>query len=243
MPNRVLRGFEALVRWNHPREGLLLPGAFMDIIATAGLEADLGRWTLRHGCQTLGMWKRHFPQLDISLSLNLSPKDLTQTGLVTSVSELLRAEGVDTLRLKLEITETAVMDDPKQAIAKLKRLKILGIQIAMDDFGTGYSSLSYLQRLPIDILKIDRSFISTMLENPNNLEIVRAILGLGKILQKRCVAEGVETEAQLQALTELGCDFCQGFLLGRPMPLGAVLSMLATLALERHGNGPESKRA
>lgn len=231
--DRSLGGFEALIRWNHPTDGLILPGEFIDSVPDAALEMDIGRWTLRHGCQALGMWKRQFPGLNISLSINLSPKDLGQPSLIPFMSELLSAEEVDPLSLKLEITETAVMDDPALAIVKLNRLKTLGIQIAMDDFGTGYSSLSYLQRLPIDILKIDRSFISTMLENPNNLEIVRVILGLGKILQKRCVAEGVETEAQLQALSELGCDFCQGFLVGRPMPMDAAMSMLSTLAAKQ----------
>ncbi|NCD25386.1 MAG: bifunctional diguanylate cyclase/phosphodiesterase [Deltaproteobacteria bacterium] len=237
---KSLRGFEALIRWNHPTDGLLPPGAFLDSIEAAGLEMDLSRWTLRHGCQALGLWKRHFPHLKISLSVNLSPKDLTQATLVTFVSDLLRTEAVDARSLKLEITETAVMNDPEQAIAKLERLKLLGIAVAMDDFGTGYSSLSYLQRLPVDILKIDRSFISTMLGNPDNLEIVRTIIGLGKILQKRCVAEGVETEPQLRALTEMDCDFCQGFLLGRPMPQKAVMAMLGTLAQNRHETDGES---
>lgn len=218
MAENRLNGFEALLRWNHPERGMLAPGAFIHVAEDAGLITDLGTWVLENGCRTMAAWRKRFPGLDVSLSLNLSPRDLLQPSLIPMLTELLQEMGLDARHFKLEITETAVMENPEMATARLERLQKMGFQVAMDDFGTGYSSLSYLQRLPIDILKIDRSFVQTMLENPNNLEIIRAIIGLGRILDLRIVAEGVETPEQLAALQKLGCDLAQGYLLGRPMP-------------------------
>ncbi len=222
-----LRGFEALVRWNHPRHGLLTPGSFIPLAEEAGLVSDIGKWVLSQGCRTLVRWQAMEAEQMPYLSLNLSPKDFLQPNLASDIAALLQQTRLDPSHLKLEITETAVMDNPEQTTSKLEKLQKLGVQIAMDDFGTGYSSLSYLQRLPIDILKIDRSFVQTMLENPSNLEIIKAIIGLGKILDLRIVAEGVETQDQLQILQDLGCDLAQGYLLGRPMPLESAEELLA----------------
>jgi diguanylate cyclase (GGDEF)-like protein/PAS domain S-box-containing protein len=213
-----LRGFEALIRWNHPRRGTLAPDSFIPVAEETGLITDIGKWVMRRGCRTLAEWHENFPTLDLSMSLNLSPKDLLQASLIPVLTDLLHETGLRARQIKFEITETAVMDNPEQATSRLERLQKMGFQIAMDDFGTGYSSLSYLQRLPIDILKIDRTFVQTMLENPNNLEIIKAIIGLGKILDLRIVAEGVETGEQLDTLQKLGCDLAQGYLLGKPMP-------------------------
>jgi len=218
LKERKLRGFEALIRWNHPLRGTLTPDSFIPVAEETGLITDIGKWVMRQGCRTLAEWHEGFPDLDLSLSLNLSPKDLLQASLVPVLTDLLNETGLKARQIKLEITETAVMDNPEQATSRLERLQKLGFQIAMDDFGTGYSSLSYLQRLPLDILKIDRSFVQTMLENPNNLEIIKAIIGLGRILDLRIVAEGVETPEQLETLHQLGCDLAQGYLLGRPLP-------------------------
>jgi diguanylate cyclase (GGDEF)-like protein/PAS domain S-box-containing protein len=228
-----LNGFEALLRWNHPEKGVLAPGAFIPVAEETGLITDLGTWVLDRGCRTLAGWRRDFPEVEVSLSLNLSPRDLLQPSLIPMLTELLHETGLDARHVKLEITETAVMENPEIATARLERLQKMGFQVAMDDFGTGYSSLSYLQRLPIDILKIDRSFVQTMLENPNNLEIIKAIIGLGKILDLRIVAEGVETPEQLAALRDLGCDLAQGYLLGRPMP-----RQQAEALLSGSGDGP-----
>ena len=227
-----LNGFEALIRWNHPGRGLLTPASFIPVAEDTGLITEVGTWVLHKGCRTLAEWNGRFPGIDISLSLNLSPKDLLQPTLVPMLTELLREVGLEARKIKLEITETAVMDNPEMATSRLERLQKMGFRIAMDDFGTGYSSLSYLQRLPIDILKIDRSFVQTMLENPNNLEIIKAIIGLGKILDLRIVAEGVETPEQLAALQELGCDLAQGFFLGRPMPRRQAEELLASCNAE-----------
>jgi diguanylate cyclase (GGDEF)-like protein/PAS domain S-box-containing protein len=227
LADQRLEGFEALLRWNHPGRGVLAPGAFIHVAEESGLITEIGNWVLRQGCQTLAEWKSRGAGLDVSLSLNLSPKDLIQPTLIPMLSELLQKTGLEARHVKLEITETAVMDNPEMATPRLERLQKMGFQIAMDDFGTGYSSLSYLQRLPIDILKIDRSFVQTMLENPNNLEIIKAIIGLGKILDLRIVAEGVETEDQLATLRDLGCDFAQGYHLGRPMPRNRAEELLA----------------
>ncbi|MBP9943468.1 MAG: EAL domain-containing protein [Desulfomicrobium sp.] len=213
-----LQGFEALIRWNHPERGHLPPGAFIPVAEETGLITEIGKWVMLRGCRVLAGWHARFPGLQLDISLNLSPKDLLQASLVPVLTELLQETGLNARHIKLEITETAVMDNPEQATSKLERLQKMGFQIAMDDFGTGYSSLSYLQRLPLDILKIDRSFVQTMLENPNNLEIIKAIVGLGKILDLRIVAEGVETQEQFNTLRELGCDLAQGYFLGKPMP-------------------------
>lgn len=218
MAENRLSGFEGLLRWNHPERGTLAPGAFIHVAEEAGLITDLGTWVLNRGCRTLAQWHERFDGIEVSLSLNLSPRDLLQPSLIPMLAELLHETGLDARHIKLEITETAVMENPEIATARLERLQKMGFQVAMDDFGTGYSSLSYLQRLPIDILKIDRSFVQTMLENPNNLEIIKAIIGLGKILELRIVAEGVETPEQLTTLQALGCDLAQGYLLGKPMP-------------------------
>jgi len=233
MAENRLSGFEGLLRWNHPERGTLAPGAFIHVAEEAGLITDLGTWVLNHGCRTLAQWHERFDGIEVSLSLNLSPRDLLQPSLIPMLAELLHETGLDARHIKLEITETAVMENPEIATARLERLQRMGFQVAMDDFGTGYSSLSYLQRLPIDILKIDRSFVQTMLENPNNLEIIKAIIGLGKILELRIVAEGVETPEQLTTLQALGCDLAQGYLLGKPMPREQAEALLS-----RCGAGP-----
>lgn len=222
-----LTGFEALLRWRHPGRGLLTPGAFIHIAEESGLITSVGKWVLERGCRVLADWKARFADFEISLSLNLSSKDLLQPSLAPMLTELLQQTGLEPRRIRLEITETAVMANPDLATSRLDRLQKMGFQVAMDDFGTGYSSLSYLQRLPIDILKIDRSFVRTMLENPNDLEIIKAIIGLGKILDLRIVAEGVENDGQLQALRTLGCDQVQGYFLGRPMPLAEAEGLLS----------------
>lgn len=232
LPDKTLNSFEALIRWHHPEDGVLGPGAFIPVAEETGLISDLGRWVLHKGCEVLAQWVRDYPDLPITLALNLSPKDLAQPNLVSFIHDLLKTSRLEPSRLKLEITETAVMGNTELAITKLDRLQKMGIQICMDDFGTGYSSLSYLQRLPINVLKIDRSFIATMLENSNNMEIIKAILGLGKILDLHTVAEGVETEEQLEALITMGCDLTQGYLLGRPMPLAQAKDLLEQARLK-----------
>lgn len=222
--------FEALLRWNHPERGLLAPGVFIHVAEETGLIVEIGKWVLLQGCRTLATWMSRYPGSDIGLSLNLSPRDLVQPNLVSLLTDILHEEGLNAGQIRLEITETAVMDNPDLATSKLERLQKLGFQVAMDDFGTGYSSLSYLQRLPIDILKIDRSFVQTMLENPSNFAIIKAIIGLGKVLDLRIVAEGVETAEQMAALQELGCDLLQGYYLGRPLPEEQADLLLAELA-------------
>ncbi|BDV01867.1 hypothetical protein TDMWS_19520 [Thermodesulfomicrobium sp. WS] len=220
-------GLEGLVRWQHPQLGPVPPATFVPLAEKANLITQLTQWMLRTACRIFASWRKQHPQLaTLFLSLNLSAQDLAHPNLVTTVLTSLREAHMPPSCLKLEITETAIMRHIEQASHKLHRLRQEGVGVCMDDFGTGYSSLSYLRRLPVDTLKIDRSFVNSMLENPSNREIVRVILGLAQVLRLTTVAEGVETRAQLDALHQLGCPLAQGYCLGRPMDAEAALTFL-----------------
>lgn len=220
-------GLEGLVRWQHPRLGPVSPATFVPLAEKANLITQLTQWMLKNSCRIFASWRKQHPQLaTLFLSLNLSAQDLAHPNLATTVLTSLREAHMPPSCLKLEITETAIMRHIEQASHKLHRLRQEGVGVCMDDFGTGYSSLSYLRRLPVDTLKIDRSFVNSMLENPSNLEIVRVILGLGQVLRLTTVAEGVETRAQLDALHQLGCPLAQGYYFGRPMDAEAALTFL-----------------
>jgi diguanylate cyclase (GGDEF)-like protein/PAS domain S-box-containing protein len=211
-------GFEGLVRWHHPELGIVSPATFVTLAEKADLIFPITVWMLEAGCRTFAAWRQHFPWMgSMFLSLNLSARDLAHPELVPQVLRALREARLPASSLKLEITETAIMRNIELASHKLHRLRGEGVGICMDDFGTGYSSLSYLRRLPVDTLKIDRSFVGSMEENPSNMEIVRIVLGLAGVLGMTAVAEGVETEGQLATLHGLGCPLAQGYLLGRPM--------------------------
>jgi diguanylate cyclase (GGDEF)-like protein/PAS domain S-box-containing protein len=214
------RIFEALVRWRHPERGLLSPDEFIPLAEETGLIVPLGQWVLREACAAVRAWRDAGGARgeEASVSVNLSVREFSQDDLVGRVADLLRQHDLGPGSLKLEITESVIMGDPEAAIVRCLALRELGVGIAIDDFGTGYSSLSYLRRLPVDALKIDRSFVSSMLESTESLEIVRAILSLAGTLRIATVAEGVETREQLEKLRELGCDFGQGYLFARPMP-------------------------
>jgi diguanylate cyclase (GGDEF)-like protein len=225
-------GVEALVRWQHPTRGLLPPASFIPLAEETGLIQEIGRKVLREACTQVRAWQLELNTVPrLSVSVNLSPRQLTDPNLLSDVAASLESSGLPAESLTLEITESAMMHDTETAVARLKELKALGISLAVDDFGTGYSSLSYLQRFPIDILKIDRSFVAGIDGDAEQSALARAIVRLAQTLQLNAVAEGVETESQLVRLRELGCRYAQGFYLALPQDataLGEVLKAAAT---------------
>jgi EAL domain-containing protein (putative c-di-GMP-specific phosphodiesterase class I) len=220
-------GVEALVRWHHPTRGLVQPGQFIPLAEEMGLIVDLGRWVLRESCQHAARLRASGESgADFSISVNLSVKQLQHPDVVADVRAALEDSGLDPKSLVLEITETVMMADYELAIRRIEQLKDLGVRIAMDDFGTGYSSLSYLSRFPVDILKMDRSFLASN-ASPQAAGLAAAIVALGESLNLEVVAEGIEQPDQYQALRNLGCDLGQGFFIARPMDLAATREWLA----------------
>lgn len=214
-----LIGFEALIRWNHPRRGLVPPIEFIPVSEQTGLIVPITLWMLRTTCRQMVEWQKQSPTNDfLTLSVNLSGKHFAYSNLVDQVRSIIVETCINPACLKLEITESAVMENAETVISMLKELKELGVQLSIDDFGTGYSSLSYLHRFPIDTLKVDRSFVSTMEDGSENGEIVRTIVSLAKTLGMNVVAEGIETIHQLHQLRVLGCEYGQGYLFSRPVP-------------------------
>lgn len=214
-----LHGFEALVRWNHPTKGVLSPMDFIPLAEETGKIVDLGSLVLNQACKTLAAWREEIPEArNLSLSVNVSGRQFIQTDLVPKVKKTLQDTGVPPESLRLEVTETAIMDNSKAVVDKLTQFRNAGIGISVDDFGTGYSSMSYLQRLPLDTLKIDLSFVREMDEAQENLEIVMTIINLAHSLGLEVVAEGVEKTEQHEILSQLGCEYLQGYLYSKPQP-------------------------
>jgi diguanylate cyclase (GGDEF)-like protein/PAS domain S-box-containing protein len=208
-------GFEALARWHHPVRGFVPPGDFIPLAEESGLIVEMGEWILREACREAASWA-----VPLQVAVNLSPAQFTHGDLVGRVHAILLETGLAPDRLELEITEGVLIEDLDRGLSLLRRLKALGVRISMDDFGSGYSSLSYLQAFPFDKIKIDRAFVINLGRNPQSAAIVRAVIDLGHGLEMSIVAEGVETEEQLAFLSEEGCDAVQGYLLGRPGPIG-----------------------
>ncbi|MBV8856892.1 MAG: EAL domain-containing protein [Acidobacteria bacterium] len=224
----LVSSFEALVRWRHPERGLVMPSDFIPVAEETGLIIPLGAWVLNEACRQMRLWQRQGAADEtVAVSVNLSSRQFSQADLIEQVAGALRESGLRPGSLKLEITESMVMENIDTAIDMLMQLRGLGVQLAIDDFGTGYSSLSYLHRFPIDTLKIDRSFVTQMTDNSENAEIVRTIVTLARSLDMAVVAEGVETADQLRQLGDLGCDFGQGYLFSRPVGAGAAAELLA----------------
>jgi diguanylate cyclase (GGDEF)-like protein len=224
-----IKGFEALMRWNHPERGLVSPVEFIPICEDTGLIVPMTIWILKTACLQVKHWQQLKPEnRNLIISVNLSGKHFSQTNLVEQISEILLEVGYDPKLLKLEITESAVMENAEGAISVLKELKALGIQLSIDDFGTGYSSLSYLHRFPIDTLKIDRSFVNSMTEGAENGEFVQTIMTLAHTLGLAVIAEGIETINQLHQLRILDCEYGQGYLFSRPIPKEDIDKLLAT---------------
>ncbi|MEP6911292.1 MAG: EAL domain-containing protein [bacterium] len=228
METGKLAGFEALVRWNHPERGLISPEEFIPAAEETGLIVPIGQWVLEHACMNIVEWQRQSPCFRmLSLSVNLSARQIAQSDMVDQVKRVLERSGLNPHCLKLEITESVVMENAEAAAAMFKQLRALGVQLSIDDFGTGYSSLSYLHRFPVNYLKIDRSFVSRMTEANDNAEIVRTIATLARNLGLEVIAEGVETQEQYQQLKALGCEYGQGYLFSYPVDPAFVPSLLA----------------
>ncbi|HEX8146149.1 MAG TPA: EAL domain-containing protein [Pyrinomonadaceae bacterium] len=219
--------FEALVRWRHPERGLVMPGDFVPVAEETGLIVPLGLWVLNEACRQMREWQRlGLADEAVTMSVNLSGRQFSQADLIEQIASALRESGLKAANLKLEITESMVMENFDTAIGMLRQLRNLGVGLSIDDFGTGYSSLSYLHRFPIDTLKIDRSFVTQMTDNSENAEIVRTIVTLARSLDMAVVAEGVETADQLRQLGDLGCDYGQGYLFSRPVGAGQAAELL-----------------
>ena len=212
--NGDITGFEALVRWHHPHHGLVPPATFIPLAEESGIIMALGEWVLRSACREAASW----PQ-PLRIAINLSPVQFQHGDLPSLVHQILLETGLSAARLELEITEGVLIGDFTRALAILRRLKNLGVRIAMDDFGTGYSSLSYLQSFPFDKIKIDQSFIANLSHSPQAATIIRAVIALGRGLDLPVVAEGVETEEQLKFLADEHCNEIQGYFVGRPKPI------------------------
>jgi diguanylate cyclase (GGDEF)-like protein/PAS domain S-box-containing protein len=217
---------EALVRWQHPKWGLVAPGEFVPVAESSNIILELGGWVLRTAMAQCAQWHSTLPGLRLSVAVNISGKQFLQDDFVELVATTLEQTGADPAHICLEITESILMDDIDLTVATLRRLKGLGVQLAVDDFGTGYSSLSYLRRFPVDVLKVDQSFVSNLGHDPEDSAIVQAVVHMGRALQLTTVAEGVETAHHLIELRELDCDIAQGFHFARPHPAESITRML-----------------
>jgi diguanylate cyclase (GGDEF)-like protein len=223
-----LSGFEALVRWNHPQRGLVPPNEFIPIAESTSLIIPMTVRILHSACSQVVRWQSLSKTCEpLSIAVNLSGKHFGHPDLVEQIKTVIAETGINPESLKLEITESAVMDNAETAILMLQQIKETGVQVSIDDFGTGYSSLSYLHRFPIDLLKVDRSFVSAMEENTENGEIVRTVIALAKALNLRVVAEGIESIHQFHQLRILGCEYGQGYLFSKPLPVADIERLLA----------------
>ncbi|HEV2915366.1 MAG TPA: EAL domain-containing protein [Pyrinomonadaceae bacterium] len=237
-----LTGFEALVRWQHPERGFIYPEEFVAVAEETGLIISLDRWVLREACWQVRAWQRQFPeQQSLTVSVNFSARQFSQPDLVEHVQRVLKETGLDAGCLKLEITESVFMSSAESVTALLRRLKGIGVEIHLDDFGTGYSSLSYLHRFPIDVLKIDRSFVTRIGAEGENAEIARAIVTMAHSLGMKVVAEGIETESQFAELKSLSCEYGQGHLFSKPVEALRAEKLLTNLSGQKWLSQPGLK--
>jgi EAL domain-containing protein (putative c-di-GMP-specific phosphodiesterase class I) len=217
-----IRSCEALLRWEHGQHGMLPPGEFVHLAEDSGLVVPIGHWTIVAACRQLAAWNDGYPGRPMRCSVNLSSRQLDTGDLTAIVARAIEETGIDPDWMWFEITESTLMRETTEAIATMRRLRDLGVHLAIDDFGTGYSSLAYLRRFPVEALKIDRSFVAGLGANDEDTTIVRAVVDLAHALRLTAVAEGVETESQLERLRAVGCDLAQGWYFGMPSPANAV---------------------
>jgi EAL domain-containing protein (putative c-di-GMP-specific phosphodiesterase class I) len=227
----LIVGVEALLRWEHPEKGPLVPSEFIDVAEETGLIVPIGMWVVEQACRQAQRWRAARPDGDpIFVSANLSGRQLDTGALVDNVADILERTGLEPGLLGLEITESVVMRDPEMSTILLRALKDLGVRLAVDDFGTGYSSLAYLRRFPVELLKVDRAFVDGLDAQTGDAEdraIVAAVVSLAHTLGMKAIAEGVETQEQLRELRALGCDMAQGFFIAKPLTPHALDEMLA----------------
>lgn len=217
-------GFEALLRWNHPTKGILLPSEFIPIAEETNIIFEIGRFVLTHACRQLGQWQRD--GIDVTLAVNLSGRQFREPGIINFILSRIAENDINPNKLEIEITETAAICDFEYTIAVLNMLKSIGIKFSLDDFGTGYSSLSYLRQLPVDNLKIDKSFLDDVIDDNRGRHIVEMIIELAKTLDLHVIAEGVESKKQEVILKEMNCNFAQGFLYSCPVPANVATAMI-----------------
>jgi diguanylate cyclase (GGDEF)-like protein/PAS domain S-box-containing protein len=232
LATRRIFGAEALLRWKHPKLGMIPPSSFVPVAEEAGLVGQIGEWVLHTACRQIREWQDAGYSLQVAV--NVSARQFQEYDVAELVMDIMRDTGVLAKNLEIELTESAVMNDAEASIVTLERLAALGVQIAIDDFGTGYSSLSYLKRLPLDLLKIDQSFVRDISSDPNDAAIVRAIITLARSLGIKVIAEGVENEAQLAFLNAYGCQYAQGYLFGRPLTSLQFVKLVTTGELEQN---------
>jgi diguanylate cyclase (GGDEF)-like protein len=238
LPHGQIYGFEALARWHHPREGLITPDAFIPVAEDSGQIADLDTHILREACASLAAWRREFPHLDLRISTNISARTLRDPKIASRVDQALKAHGIESESLHLEITETMLVDNVQSTTNTLEKLRILGISLAIDDFGTGYSSLRYLREFPIGFLKIDQSFVAGLGESGHDDVIVAAVVRMAASLGLEVIAEGVERREQAILLHALGCRYAKGYLFGRPVDGASARALLQAEAPSPAGTPP-----
>ncbi|MEO6854001.1 MAG: EAL domain-containing protein, partial [Rhodoferax sp.] len=226
-------GVEALVRWQHPERGMVPPAEFIPLAEDTGLILPLGLWVLETACAQLALWARQRALAHLTMAVNVSPRQFQQSDFVDQVLAVLARTGARPQRLKLELTESMLVDDIEGVITKMDALKAVGVGFSLDDFGTGYSSLSYLKLLPLDQLKIDQGFVRDILTDPNDAAIAKMVIALGDSLGLAVMAEGVETEAQRLFLAHQGCHAYQGYLFSCPLPIAEFEAFVGTMARMR----------
>jgi diguanylate cyclase (GGDEF)-like protein/PAS domain S-box-containing protein len=222
-----VKGFEMLLRWNHPQYGEVPPTEFIPVAESSGLVVPIGLWALEEACKQVSIWQARYPEIDkLTVAVNVSMRQILHSSFLHAVTSIFERTGVAPQSIELELTETSAMANPVQTIENLSLLKQLGLRLALDDFGTGYSSLAYLQKLPIDVLKIDKAFVQGLVHSPNDAEIVRLILALAKALNIDTIAEGVETREDMIELKKMGCHLAQGFVFSPPVSAEAAEEFL-----------------
>ena len=244
MADGVMTGVEALVRWQHPERGIVNPDAFISLAEQTGLVVELGRWVLDQSCRQVRAWDRlaTMPR-NLGVNVNVSARQLEEPGFVSEVAAIVRSSHLPVGRLTLEFTENLLLRDTERTIETLRQLKKLGVRLAIDDFGTGYSSLSYLRRLPIDEIKIDRSFVSGVANEDGQLAVVRSIVELAETLKLGTIAEGIENDAQWSALRRLETDRGQGFLFAPPLPADKLPGVATAVHPKRRHAAPATQVA
>ncbi len=226
LPDGLVVGFEGLVRWQHPEKGLIAPDHFIDITEQSGLIVELGAWVTERACEDL-LRLQTWHQKPIFVSINISARQIADSDLAQKMADIARRVGVQPSKIKLEITESLLANN-QGTLCWIEDSRTQGFSVALDDFGTGYSSLSYLHKLPIETLKIDRSFVTSMLKTPRSMAIMRALLRITQDLQIQAIAEGIDDASELKTLCELGCGFGQGYLIARPLPIADAVNLLKT---------------